>query len=52
LGPEGGDGGGQVVGMGNVSEIIKNTTSYTGQFLSEKITKDVKRLNNKQKQRV
>ncbi len=38
LGPEGGDGGGQIVAEGTPEEIAKNKKSYTGQFL-EKILK-------------
>ncbi len=33
LGPEGGDGGGTVVGVGAPEELAKNKESYTGQFL-------------------
>jgi excinuclease ABC subunit A len=43
LGPEGGDAGGQILGAGSVEEIIKLKKSYTGQFLSEKLSKDEKR---------
>ena len=44
LGPEGGDAGGQVLGVGAVGEIVKLKKSYTGQFLSEKLSKDEKRI--------
>ena len=33
LGPEGGDGGGNIVAEGNISSIKKNKKSYTGQML-------------------
>ena len=33
MGPEGGDGGGQVVGVGTPEEIAENLISYTGQWL-------------------
>ena len=33
LGPEGGDGGGQVVAVGTPEQICKNEQSYTGKFL-------------------
>ncbi len=33
LGPEGGDGGGRVIGVGTPEELAKNKESYTGQFL-------------------
>lgn len=36
LGPEGGDGGGQVVACGTPEEIIKNRQSVTGRYLKEK----------------
>ena len=34
LGPEGGDMGGQIVAEGTPSQIAKDKTSYTGQYLS------------------
>lgn len=37
LGPEGGDGGGEVVACGTPEEIAKHPTSYTGQYLREKL---------------
>ncbi len=33
MGPEGGDGGGEVVAMGTPEEVARNPKSYTGQFL-------------------
>jgi hypothetical protein len=33
LGPEGGDRGGTVVGVGTPEELAKNASSYTGQYL-------------------
>ena len=33
LGPEGGDGGGQVIAMGTPEEVSKNPNSFTGEFL-------------------
>ena len=35
LGPEGGDGGGEMVAQGAPEEIVKEKRSYTGQFLKE-----------------
>ncbi|MGN6489809.1 MAG: excinuclease ABC subunit UvrA, partial [Devosia sp.] len=35
MGPEGGDGGGEVVGTGTPEAIIDNPRSYTGHFLKE-----------------
>jgi excinuclease ABC subunit A len=34
LGPEGGDGGGQVVAQGTPEDLVRTTESYTGQFLA------------------
>jgi excinuclease ABC subunit A len=34
LGPEGGDGGGEIVAAGTPEEIVKVKRSYTGQFLA------------------
>ena len=33
LGPEGGDGGGEIVAHGTPEEIARDARSYTGQFL-------------------
>jgi len=33
LGPEGGDGGGEIVAAGTPEDIVKVSRSYTGQFL-------------------
>jgi excinuclease ABC subunit A len=35
MGPEGGDGGGEVVGIGTPEQLIDNERSYTGRFLRE-----------------
>ena len=35
LGPEGGDGGGEIVAIGTPEEIVKNARSYTGKYLKE-----------------
>ncbi|MHC4221151.1 MAG: hypothetical protein ACYST9_01910, partial [Planctomycetota bacterium] len=37
LGPEGGDGGGEVVAVGPPAEIVKNKKSYTAKYLREKL---------------
>ena len=34
LGPEGGDGGGEIVAKGTPEDVAKNKRSYTGQYLS------------------
>lgn len=35
LGPEGGDGGGEIVAIGTPEDVAKNERSYTGKFLKE-----------------
>jgi excinuclease ABC subunit A len=35
LGPEGGDGGGEIVGVGTPEDIAANPRSHTGTFLKE-----------------
>ena len=35
MGPEGGDGGGEVVGVGTPEDLVENKRSYTGKFLRE-----------------
>ena len=35
LGPEGGDGGGEIVAVGRPEDIVAEPGSYTGQFLRE-----------------
>ena len=35
LGPEGGDGGGELVAAGRPADIIREKRSYTGKFLKE-----------------
>jgi len=35
IGPEGGDGGGEIVAVGTPETIVKEQRSYTGQFLKE-----------------
>jgi excinuclease ABC subunit A len=37
LGPEGGSGGGTIVGCGTPEELVKNEKSYTGKFLKGKL---------------
>ena len=42
LGPEGGDGGGQVVATGTPEEVAKVKESYTGQYLKPVLERDTK----------
>ncbi len=37
LGPEGGVGGGTIIATGTNDEVAANPTSYTGQYLKEKL---------------
>jgi excinuclease ABC subunit A len=37
IGPEGGSGGGQLVGMGTPEQIAAITASHTGAYLREKL---------------
>jgi excinuclease ABC subunit A len=39
LGPEGGDGGGEIVAAGTPEEVAKVARSYTGQFLKPLLKK-------------
>ncbi|HEY7864494.1 MAG TPA: excinuclease ABC subunit UvrA [Psychromonas sp.] len=39
LGPEGGNGGGEIIAAGTPEEVIKVSASYTGQFLKEVLNK-------------
>jgi len=43
LGPEGGDGGGEIVAWGTPEDIVKAPRSYTGKFLGPVLTKAGKR---------
>ncbi len=40
LGPEGGEGGGQVIAIGTPEQICKNEKSYTGKFLKKYLEKN------------
>lgn len=44
LGPEGGDGGGQIVATGTPEEITEMEESFTGQYLKQIIKRDRKRM--------
>ncbi len=43
LGPEGGDGGGEIVAVGRPEDIVKEKRSYTGLFLKELLDRRPKR---------
>jgi excinuclease ABC subunit A len=44
IGPEGGDGGGQIVGVGTPEDIAKIEESWTGRFLKPMLERDKARL--------
>jgi excinuclease ABC subunit A len=39
MGPEGGDGGGQVVATGTPEQLVRNAKSYTGRYLKEALAR-------------
>jgi excinuclease ABC subunit A len=39
LGPEGGDGGGRIVAQGTPEQVAANSTSYTGRYLEQTLTR-------------
>jgi excinuclease ABC subunit A len=46
LGPEGGENGGMIVGMGTPEEISEMEQSYTGQYLKKVLKTSIKTENN------
>ncbi len=48
LGPEGGDGGGEIVAQGTPEDIVKVARSYTGQFLKPVLGREAKRKKGQQ----
>ena len=44
LGPEGGDGGGEIVASGTPEDVAKNARSYTGQYLKPLLKNAPKKL--------
>jgi excinuclease ABC subunit A len=51
LGPEGGDKGGQIVGVGTPEDLIKNDQSYTGKYLKPVIERDRERMKKRIKEK-
>ncbi|MEZ5937528.1 MAG: excinuclease ABC subunit UvrA [Hyphomonadaceae bacterium] len=47
LGPDGGDGGGEIVAVGTPEEVAANGKSWTGKFLKETFERQEKRRNNR-----
>ncbi|MFC6176576.1 excinuclease ABC subunit UvrA [Companilactobacillus huachuanensis] len=50
LGPEGGEGGGTIVGTGTPEQIAKVKKSYTGQYLQPVLVRDTKRTKDAEKE--
>ncbi|WP_273832146.1 excinuclease ABC subunit UvrA [Guptibacillus sedimenti] len=50
LGPEGGDGGGEVIATGTPEKIIKEERSYTGNYLAPILERDKNRMKKKLEQ--
>jgi excinuclease ABC subunit A len=50
LGPEGGDGGGQIVATGTPEEVAEVEASYTGRYLKPILQRDRQRMDEKLKQ--
>jgi excinuclease ABC subunit A len=50
LGPEGGDGGGQIVATGTPEEVAEVEGSYTGRYLKKILQRDRKRMEERIKQ--
>lgn len=48
LGPEGGDGGGEIIATGTPEEVVKVKKSYTGQFLKDVLKKSIKKKKKQQ----
>ena len=49
LGPEGGDGGGEIIATGTPEEIVNVKESYTGQYLKPVLERDTKRTKEARK---
>ncbi|WP_010532129.1 excinuclease ABC subunit UvrA [Lentibacillus jeotgali] len=51
LGPEGGDGGGEIIVAGTPEEVASNEQSYTGRYLKPILERDRKRMERDMEQR-
>ena len=47
LGPEGGDGGGEIIATGTPEEVSLNDESYTGRYLKTILVRDKERMSRK-----
>ncbi|MCA0986832.1 excinuclease ABC subunit UvrA [Guptibacillus algicola] len=50
LGPEGGDGGGEIISTGTPEKIVKEERSYTGRYLAPILKRDKERMKKKLEQ--
>ena len=51
LGPEGGDGGGQIIALGTPEDVAANRDSHTGQFLKRLLGKKKASTGNRRQKR-
>jgi excinuclease ABC subunit A len=49
LGPDGGDGGGEIVAVGTPEDVAKNKKSYTGKFLAQTFQRQAERRERQKK---
>ena len=52
LGPEGGDGGGEIVAAGTPEDIVREKRSYTGQFLKPVLARGVESAGGRRRKRI
>jgi excinuclease ABC subunit A len=52
LGPEGGDGGGEIVAAGTPEDIVREKRSYTGQFLKPVLTRGADSAGGRRRKRI
>jgi excinuclease ABC subunit A len=52
LGPEGGDGGGEIVAAGTPEDIVREKSSYTGQFLKPVLVRGAESAGGRRRKRI
>jgi excinuclease ABC subunit A len=52
LGPEGGDGGGEIVAAGTPEDIVREKRSYTGQFLKPVLARGADSAGGRRRKRI
>ena len=52
LGPEGGDGGGEIVAAGTPEDIVREKRSYTGQFLKPVLARAADSAGGRRRKRI